>query len=132
MESERAILKKLLEALPHEKIEQVKTSVLEDMVVNMFTLPDLLGWCALYSVSKLPWPEVLKKSLVIPFPDGDRLVRGKIGDYKLFVALAEQYGGKLPPEVMPLFTNVPVIKYSPCGMAKLAALYLRNRKSRKP
>ncbi|MBS3127829.1 hypothetical protein J4410_01680 [Candidatus Woesearchaeota archaeon] len=98
-----------------EETDQVRVSILEQMIVNAFTLPDLMIGATLY---------LLRKS---HFPDGDRMIKGKIEDYKRFVLIAEKNDGKIPLRIMELFTHVPIIKYSPCGVAKLAALYLRNR-----
>lgn len=86
---------------------EVEVSLLEKLLVNLFTPLDTTLGYILDKTSK-PFSECM-----------GIMWEGKIEDYKRFVLLEERYDG-LPEKGRKL------LRYSPCGQAKMTAIYLRK------
>ncbi len=90
--------------------KSVRVSPVEALIVNAFTPPDFLLRCV---------PDALTSDDSLRYLLG-RMWTGKVIDYRRLVAAQERFG-ELPEEVFRVY------RFSPCGIAKLAALKVRDR-----
>jgi len=118
-----------------KEAESVETRLLEEIVVNIFTPPDIIFHSALSYAADPFRDKILEKvkdtrykdfvEYMINRPKGGVIKRakgmwrGKVRDYKEIVVMKQKYG-EVPPKVRRIFRS------SPCGAAKLGALYVRK------
>lgn len=131
-----------IQSLSHEEISQlrekaknVKLGLLEELVVNIFTPPDLIlhgpvsyvanviGYHFEDSIKGTKYEKFLTYMMQPPkgtFAERARKMwHGKNEDYKLLIAMQEEHGC-IPDDIKRVY------QLSPCGAAKLAALHVRK------
>ena len=94
---------------PPKSIEGIHADSVEEILVNLFTIPDAL----FVKIGQF-------NDCVSAYERIIRMWRGKNIDYKRFVAWVEENNQELPE------STKKVLRMSPCGLGKLAAMHYRK------